>query len=119
MSSNLLDIQKHLHEVGRELVEECQSMNTWMRSSTVVTGVNIGSPCLRAAEDRRKGDSLSPETCLWIHGFGTPVKKSNRAQPKTQRTLLLRSNIKGHEILPVPHVQSVFNQRGRCPGDVA
>ena len=95
-------------------------MNMWKRSSTVVTGVNIGSPCLRAAERIGvRGISLSPETCLRIHGFGTRVKKSNRAQPKTQRTLLLRSNIKGHEILPVPHVQSVFNQRGRCPGDVA
>ena len=120
MSSNLLDIQKHLHEVGRELVEECQSMNMWMRSSTVVTAVNIGSPCLRAAERIGvRGISLSPETCLRIHGFGTRVKKSNRAQPKTQRTLLLRSNIQGHKILPVSNVKRVFNQRGRRPGDVA
>jgi hypothetical protein len=94
-------------------------MNVWMRSCAVVTGVKIGFPCLREREDRGKGISLRPETLPLDQGFGTPVKKSNRAQPKKCKHLLLSSNIQGHEVLPVSNVKSVFNQRGRRPGDVA
>ena len=119
MSSNLLDIQKHLHEVGRESVEECQSINVWMRSSTVVTGVKIGFPCLREREDRGKGISLSPETCLWIKASENLRRNQIVRNPKTQHTLLLRSHIEGDKILPVSNVKRVFNQRGRRPGDVA
>jgi len=120
MSSNLLDIQKHLHEVGRELAEDCQSMNVWMRSSTGVTGVNIGSPFHFAGERTEVREiSLGPETCLWIKASENLRRNQTVRSPKTQRTLLLHSNIQGHKILPVSNVKSAFNQRGLRPGDVA
>jgi hypothetical protein len=63
--------------------------------------------------------SSTPETYLWIKVAEHLREHRAVCSPKTQRTLLLRPNIQRHEILPVPHVQSVFNQRGRRPGDVA
>jgi hypothetical protein len=64
-----------------------------------------------------EGDSF--ENLPLDQRFGTPVRPSNRTQPKNTTTLLLRSNIQGHQVLSVSNVKRVFNQRGRRPGDVA
>lgn len=95
-------------------------MNVWMRCSYVVAGVNIGSPCLDAGERMgAKGISSSAETYLWINVSEHLREGQTVRSARTQHTLLLCSNIQGHKILPVSNVKRVFNQRGRCPGDVA
>ena len=91
-------------------------MNVWMRCCR---GKHRLSLSRRGREDGAKGISSSAETYLGIEVSEHLREGQTLRSAKTQHTLLLRSNIQGHKILPVSNVKRVFNQRGRRPGDVA